>query len=299
MTNVLTGETVTYQYDALNRLSTAASNDPQSGQTFSPWGQAFTYDGFGNLTSQTVTKGAAPQMALTVNPSTNRINGYTYDANGNQLVDGCTDCYDIENRLSPFGSVGYSPENKQVLQLLSEAGVEYTQFTFYGISGERLATYRLLKQSGSSGLLRADKFQESVYLGGRLIYQANDFVVTDRLASVVLRKNITTGVTQTFRYFPYGQEATPTPNARTKFATYYRDSSATLSGAPLDYADQRYYANQWGRFLSPDPYQASAGPGDPQSWNRYAYVRNDPVCLATVLGPLRRFNLAHPRKLMG
>ncbi len=37
----------------------------------------------------------------------------------------------------------------------------------------------------------------------------------------------------------------------------------------------RYQQN--GRFLSPDPYQASGGPGVPQSWNRYAYVMNNPV----------------------
>jgi hypothetical protein len=29
--------------------------------------------------------------------------------------------------------------------------------------------------------------------------------------------------------------------------------------------------------MTPDPYTASGGPGDPQSWNRYAYTRGDPV----------------------
>lgn len=29
--------------------------------------------------------------------------------------------------------------------------------------------------------------------------------------------------------------------------------------------------------MTPDPYQASGGPGVPQSWNRYGYVENDPV----------------------
>jgi RHS repeat-associated protein len=43
----------------------------------------------------------------------------------------------------------------------------------------------------------------------------------------------------------------------------------------LDYADQRYYVS--GRFLNPDPYVASAGPGDPGSWNPYAYTRGDPI----------------------
>ncbi|MCC7157241.1 MAG: RHS repeat-associated core domain-containing protein [Bryobacterales bacterium] len=39
----------------------------------------------------------------------------------------------------------------------------------------------------------------------------------------------------------------------------------------------RYYSATTGRFLSPDPYQASGGPADPGSWNRYSYVQGDPV----------------------
>ncbi len=39
----------------------------------------------------------------------------------------------------------------------------------------------------------------------------------------------------------------------------------------------RYYNNQWGRFLTPDSYGPSANPANPLSWNRYAYVANDPI----------------------
>src|SRR5688572_3496409 len=45
----------------------------------------------------------------------------------------------------------------------------------------------------------------------------------------------------------------------------------------LDYADQRYFSSQIGRFLTPDPYRASATKAEPLSWNRYAYVQGDPV----------------------
>lgn len=63
MTNVITGETVTYQYDVINRLASATSNDPPPpGTAFSAWGQSFTYEGFGDLTGQAVTKGSTPQM---------------------------------------------------------------------------------------------------------------------------------------------------------------------------------------------------------------------------------------------
>lgn len=44
-----------------------------------------------------------------------------------------------------------------------------------------------------------------------------------------------------------------------------------------DYADERYYTSTWGRFLTPDPYVATDGLKNPQSWNRYGYVGDDPV----------------------
>ena len=47
-----TGEEVTYTYDSLQRLIGAVTTD-------SSWGQSFTYDGFGNQTSASVTKGSA------------------------------------------------------------------------------------------------------------------------------------------------------------------------------------------------------------------------------------------------
>ena len=49
------------------------------------------------------------------------------------------------------------------------------------------------------------------------------------------------------------------------------------SAETLNYADQRYYASTYGRFNTADQYQASAGPKDPGTWNRYAYVSGDPV----------------------
>ncbi|MCX6620681.1 MAG: hypothetical protein NTY38_06315 [Acidobacteria bacterium] len=43
------------------------------------------------------------------------------------------------------------------------------------------------------------------------------------------------------------------------------------------YAMHREYSEVYGRFLTPDPYQASGGVADPGSWNRYGYTRGDPV----------------------
>jgi RHS repeat-associated protein len=72
-------------------------------------------------------------------------------------------------------------------------------------------------------------------------------------------------------YYPFGEEiGTPTASNTYKFASTYRDSSSGL-----DYAVNRYYASGIGRFLSVDPVVGRAT--RPQSWNRYTYVRNDPV----------------------
>lgn len=48
----------------------------------------------------------------------------------------------------------------------------------------------------------------------------------------------------------------------------------------LDFFEARYMSSAQGRFTSPDPSGLlSAKPADPQSWNLYAYVRNNPLVL--------------------
>jgi RHS repeat-associated protein len=92
-------------------------------------------------------------------------------------------------------------------------------------------------------------------------------VYTDRLGSVVRRG------TQVYRYYPHGEPFGTNPvTAGPHFATYERDQVAGL-----DQAWNRGYLPTYGRFAQADPYQASGGPKDPGSWNRYGYTRGDPV----------------------
>ena len=81
----MTGEEVTYAYDGLQRLISAVTTDPAGGQSFS-------YDGFGNRTGATVTKGSGPSSSFTIDAATNRIinAGFGYDANGNMTAGGGT-----------------------------------------------------------------------------------------------------------------------------------------------------------------------------------------------------------------
>lgn len=57
-----------------------------------------------------------------------------------------------------------------------------------------------------------------------------------------------------------------------KFTGHERDDESGL-----DYFGARYYAGSQGRFISPDPWMASARVLQPQSWNRHTYVLNNPL----------------------
>ena len=72
-------------------------------------------------------------------------------------------------------------------------------------------------------------------------------------------------------YYPYGEARSGTVSNADAFASYYRDSTG------LDYAQQRYYTANSGRFMTTDPLQASADPTSPLSWNRFSYVSSNPV----------------------
>jgi RHS repeat-associated protein len=71
-------------------------------------------------------------------------------------------------------------------------------------------------------------------------------------------------------------------SVRQKFGTKERDSETGL-----DYFGARYYGSVMGRFLSPDRLFADQFKRDPQSWNLYAYVRNNPLRYIDPLGLAR------------
>jgi RHS repeat-associated protein len=267
--DAISGEQVTYTYDALQRLIKAET--AQAGG----WGQSFGYDGFGNLQTKTPTAGhTGTAMSLGIDVSTNRAtnSGFAYDANGNTTSmpaspSNISLAYDVENRT---GGAWYDLQN----QPLQRAGV----WNLYGLNGERLETVSL-----SYGIYTIDpnnlipygtlqQLTQNVYFGGRLIQSNGKTVVTDRLGSV--RAN---DAGETFGYFPYGEELTVrNPQDREKFGTYTRESATGL-----DYAVARYYSSAYGRFNTPDPLHSSAtspaDPSNPTSWNRFGYVAGDPI----------------------
>ena len=111
------------------------------------WGLSWSYDGFGNRLTQSVTKGTAPVVSLTVNAATNRISssGFVYDANGNQTqwpvgAGTASASYDMQNRMTSVATANggegyaYSAANQKVL--IARSGG--TETLFYGLGGELL-----------------------------------------------------------------------------------------------------------------------------------------------------------------
>jgi RHS repeat-associated protein len=186
------------------------------------------------------------------NPATNRRYSDVADANGNLYQNGVV-AYDVENRVSEANGVkyAYSADNLRIWR----GNATLDELTVYSM-GQKLGAYNL---SVNNGALVATCTGYYEYFGGKLLKNATGYVGQDRLGSIG-------------KFFPYGQERTATANGTEKFATYTRDAETGL-----DYAQNRYHSPGDGRFLSPDPYQPSAGPADPGSWNRYAYVGGDPV----------------------
>jgi len=64
-----------------------------------------------------------------------------------------------------------------------------------------------------------------------------------------------------------------------KFTGQVRDAETAN-----DFFNARYYTAPLMRFLSPDPGNMGADPTDPQTWNAYAYVRNNPLALVDPSG---------------
>ena len=257
MYNATSGETVTYAYDSLNRLLSASSS--------AGWGQQYGFDSFGNLLSKTVT-GSGPSLSQAVNAANNQIVGQTYDNNGNTsyaTTAGLTYnlYYDAENRLNMIyysgqttAQYGYDAQNHRIW-ISTGAKDPYGNPTylvnFYSPSGQKLATYTFVYYGSTLGVTLASSDQ---YFGARRL------AAMDQLGSVG-------------NYFPWGEDKGGTsPQNTWNFATYWRDS---VSG--LDYAQNRYYSNITGSFMTPDPYLASGGPASPESWNRYSYIRGDPA----------------------
>jgi RHS repeat-associated protein len=270
--NVDNGRSVAFSYDNLARLTNAVT----TGSTGYPkWGLQWLYDVYGNRTQQNISSGCTgltcPTNQVAVSTATNRIttSGYAYDANGNMTNDGVnTLTYDGENHLltssGTLGSGTYTYDGNG-LRVKKVAGSTTTVYAFSG--SKVIAEY-------VNGAAPGSPTREYVYAGGTMLAKiesgATQYYHRDHLSVRVMTDASGTKIGEQ-GFFPWG-ESWYLNNTVTKwaFTTYERDAE---SGN--DYAMARQYVSRLGRFSSPDPLSGSTG--NPQSLNRYAYVRNDPI----------------------
>jgi RHS repeat-associated protein len=140
----------------------------------------------------------------------------------------------------------YDSRNKRVWRSILSGGNLAQQVYVYGVDGQKIGTYTFtLAQYG--GANTPEMTNSTVLLAQ--FFGHKRVGVFDRFGSA--KYNQSNNAAQSF--YPYGEDrGTVEPNDELKFATYTRDAASGL-----DYADQRYYASNAGRFMSPDPYRTS------------------------------------------
>ena len=107
-------------------------------------------------------------------------------------------------------------------------------------------------------------------------------ILTDANGAIIDRKD----------HSPFGEETVTSQRiaglgynsgdaVRRDFTGYEKESESGL-----EYAQARYYYAQHGRFTSADPFPASATIRNPQTFNRYSYVRNMPLTMVDPSGAM-------------
>lgn len=269
-----------YSYDELNRLDDA-SETYNGTQT---WRQDFTYDRFGNrnlneTNTTTIPKNCSGTICSSdrniYNPGINAdnknrlntANGYSFDNAGNLTGDSQsrTFTYDAENKQTAVnsgatGQYWYDADGKRIKKYVPGTG-ETTVFV-YDAAGKMAVEY-------STNVMPA----QDAKVG---------YLTADHLGSPRINTDANGAITSRHDYRPFGEEVLTGQRTvdlnylgdqiRNQFTGYERDRETTL-----DFAQARYFEQGFGRFMSPDPLQASAIVINPQSWNRYIYSLNNPL----------------------
>ena len=271
--------TESYNYDHLNRLTSVTQGTESL---------VMDYDALGNLTSKsdvgayTYGSGAGPHAVTSAGGQT-----YVYDANGNQVSgDGRTIGYTVFNKPNDITrgardvDVAYGPNRNRYMRVDNE-GQSSEVTTHYIGSIERI--WR------ASGVVETKR-----YIDGEVIVTRSDdgstvtssvaVLLKDHLGSTDLIVDDAGQIVQAQSFDPWGKRRAPDYASLIGAAWYDYDNSATTRGftgheqldpVGLVHMNGRVYDPKLGRFLSADPFVQA--PANTQSYNRYAYVLNNPL----------------------
>jgi RHS repeat-associated protein len=297
--NVTSGRTQNYTYDPLNRLLTAQASASSGGDC---WGQSFgnggppptmAADALANLFYSTSTQCSSPQPRFTVNGNNQFTGtGISYDSDGDMTQDTVYSyTYNAENRIiTATGMTGgpycytYDGNGLRVMKAHANGGsctgtVTVDMLYWRNIAGNTIA------ETDGSGSTTNSSYNEYLFFAGRRIAQSNPssgsvyYYFVDHLGSTRVVTTATGTACYEVDYLPYGNENTPsgftnTCSTRYRFTGYERDAETAYgTSAGNDYAFARYYNSRLGRFMTGDPLGGDTS--DPQTLNRYSYVRNN------------------------
>ena len=236
-----------------------------------PYSQGYQYDQWGNITARDGWGGDNPVFTATY--TNNKRIGLTYDAAGNLINDvGLNYTYDATGQQASASYSGYLLQQYYDGNGLRVKKSENGAITYY-LRSSVLGGQVVAEISGAGVLQRG-----YVYLGGQLLaVQQSNAVSWIHQDPFVKSKRVTNGsgnIVSTIELDPWGgntnRSNTSAFQPRT-FTTYTRDGNAA------DEAMFRRYNRWWSRFDQPDPYDGSFSLTNPQSFNRYVYVHNDPI----------------------
>ncbi|QQR54808.1 VCBS repeat-containing protein [Candidatus Peregrinibacteria bacterium] len=260
----VTPKTITYSYDALDRLVRATS----SGRAEGDYDEMYEYDSLGNLSYRTslgelLYEGAHPHAVSSAAGLT-----YTYDANGNLLTDGVHSYAWENNRLitADGKAFGYDFSGSRYKT------VELGDYSYYINAYQEQRGGTETSAGNTTYYIFAGGQRLAIREGTNIIYNHQD-----HLGGTAFTTDRTGAVSQVYEYLPYGEEleSSGTTDAAHSFTDKELDDDLGLY-----YFEARWYNPLTGRFISADPAQHTMlGQimGDPQSLNAYTYARNNPL----------------------
>ncbi|GER79659.1 conserved hypothetical protein [Candidatus Denitrolinea symbiosum] len=277
----LWGETQTFGYDSLNRLTSASATDG-----LADYNETYQYDpATGNLVDKNglVLDYPEPNEAHPHAVTSAGSNTYSYDQNGNQVtrvIGGQT------------VTLGYDAENRMV----SVSGTNLAANFTYNGDGQRVKSVvngeTILFAGGHYELNSTTGEVSKYYFAGASRIAVRKYIVPqtttltylvgDHLGSTSLAVDTSTGDVVQTRYKPWGEVRFTTANTTlpTRYTftgqySYVSDDATDLgnAGFGLMFYNARWYDPAIGRFVSAD----TIVPGGVQGLDRYAYVNNSPV----------------------
>jgi len=256
-------QTCNYAYDDLARLASANCG--------TPWSQTFSYDPFGNIT-----KSGSISWQPGYNTANNHytLAGTSYDANGNLTAD-TFHTYTWDGNFGNPLSIDTTSLTYDAQGRLAETanGTTYRQFV-YGPTG-KLATMN--GQAVVKVMIPLPAGDQAVYTGANNFqgYRHGDWLGSSRIESSTTQTKLFDGA-----YAPFGESYADSGSSD-------HDFTGQIPGVVSDLYDFLYreYHPKQGRWISPDPEGMDAvDPSNPQTWNRYGYVGNDPLNSIDPLG---------------